>query len=274
MKFLSTFTLFLSTALASPLLSRQVGGGKLLGTSIAVKSHDASVAFYKALGATVEKRTYKNATTFQETVLNFPSSGAQDLSITQWADGRAKAAGANVALSIFTTDTAALEAKIAGAGGKVVSAAAGTTAGVSTDLDGWKLEINNVANLGVPTAAQTVFAATVLGYADVAAALAYYTGPIGLTVQRAIPPDRQVLDFSAKVSAIVIQGGGLGGAAAAPIKLSVGVTDPTAFAALLAANGGTIALPPAPNAEVGGLTYGYARDRFGYLWELRKLSEA
>ncbi|HEX3141270.1 MAG TPA: VOC family protein [Rhizobacter sp.] len=268
-------------------------GAYLCAAGIGVSDLEASVTFYKALGMT--ERTRLTRSDRREVVLDSADARASRLVLYTYTDGSARNYRQNPGKLVFYVKNAStFAAAFTAAGGTVTSppsplGATGITVGFGRDRDLNLVEITSLPAAN-PSAAQThsYIAAFGLGASNLAAARDFYVNTLDMKVSQFLQVTKPTSTGGTTPwydEYILVSNAGRGSAVVLmnytdglpknyngnPVKLTLRVNDPAAYAQRITAAGvagASVTRAPAPEAELGGTAVGYATDANGTLLEI------
>lgn len=262
-------------------------GAYLCAAGIGASDLEASVRFYKALGMVERARLTRYNR--NEVVLSSADNRGSQLVLFTYTDGSSRNYRQNPGKIVFyVRDATAFGAALAAAGGTLLSPPVlyqGRMVGFGRDRDQNLVEIASDA-----TAVHSFISAVGVGVSDLEAAKNFYVNALDmkvlvkLSVTKPTGPgtvgpwyDEYILQSSAgRGSAVVLMTYTDGTAKNYnnnPVKLSLRVNDPAAYAQrITAANvaGAAVMMAPGPDWTAGGATVGYATDANGTLLEIVK----
>jgi catechol 2,3-dioxygenase-like lactoylglutathione lyase family enzyme len=264
-------------------------GAYLCAGGVGVSNLEASATFYKRLGMTEAARLTRPDR--REVVLDSADRRGSQLVLYTYTDGSTRNYRQNPGKIVFyVRDAAAFAADFGAAGGTVSSPprvidAAGTRVGFGRDLDNNLVEIAQLPSAS-PSAAQThsYISAFGVGVSNLEAARAFYVNTLDMRVSQFLSVTRPtatgttpwydeyiLVSNAGRGSAIVLMtytDGVVRNYTDNPVKLSLRVNDPVAYANAITAAGRSVTRAPAPATELGGAVLGYAKDADGTLLEL------
>lgn len=262
-------------------------GAYLCAAGIGASDLEASVNFYKALGMKEQARLTRNNR--REVVLSSADNRGSQLVLFTYTDGSIRNYRQNPGKIVFyVKDATAFGAALAAAGGTLLSPPVlyqGRMVGFGRDRD-----LNLVEIASDTTAVHSFISAVGIGVSDLEAAKNFYVNTLDmkvlvrLSVTKPTGPgtvgpwyDEYILQSSAgRGSAVVLMtytDGTVKNYSNNPVKLSLRVNDPAAYAQrITAANvaGATVLAAPTFDATAGFATVGYATDADGTLLEFLK----
>ena len=255
-----------------------VTGAYLCAAGVGVSDLDKSVAFYKAALGMTERARIARADR-NEVVLDAADRRGSQLVLYTYTDGSARNYQRNPGKVVFyVKDTAAAVAQVVAAGGSASPpvAYAGRQVSFARDPDGTLVEVTSE-----PSAVVSYVSAFGVGVSDLEAAKAFYVDTLDMRVLAKLSVakapgmpwyDEYILAANAgRGSSIVLMhytDGSTKNYLDNPVKLSLRVTDPVAYAQRIAAAGKPVLRPPVPEPALGGTVVGQAQDGDGTLLEI------
>lgn len=279
-------------ALAAPAAaaSASAPGAYLCAAGVGASQLEASVAFYKGLGMVERARLVRHNR--REVVLDSAEGRGSRLVLFAFTDGSTPHYAQNPGKIVFyVKDADAFAAAITAAGGRVTLpptafGGSGVMVGFARDRDNNLIEFTNPPG-NSPLAAQShsYIAAFAVGVSNLEAAKAFYVNTLGMQVKQFLQVEKPsytggttpwydeyiLASPTGRGAAIVLMhftDGTPKNYANNPVKLTLRVDDPAAYAQRITAAGASVQRAPAAHPELGGAVLGYASDADGTLLEI------